>query len=111
MEVSLLLGRIDKDGIFVVTNCSNDAVPAGTRLTKIVKHQVALALPDIHRTVLGKVAAVDLVIQEITLRRWGPPVDVIPEGWSAGLKLTGEGAADLTNIFRAAAKNEQILLQ
>ncbi len=111
MEISLLLGRIERDGIFVVTNCTDGAVPVGTRLTKIIKHQVTLALPDIHRTVLGEVTTVDFFIEEITLKRWGTPVDFIPDGWSAGLKLTGEGIEDLTNIFLAKSENEQVLLQ
>ena len=107
----LLIGRIEGNGLVVVTNCFGYEIPVGKRFTQIIKHQVTPALPDIHRIDQGQAATVSLLIEEITLNKLAAPVEAIPEGWSAALMLTGDGVEVLIRIFQEAGIDEQIFLQ
>ena len=105
------LRRIEDGELLVVTNCTEQAISVGTRLTQVIKHRVTLKFPDIRRQDLGKVASVDVLIEEITLRKWGPPAQAIPIGWSAALKLAGPGVDTVIHVLQDAAKDEQVFLR
>ena len=111
MESSrLLIGRIEENGLVVVTNCADHDIPLGAQLSRLTKEQAASSLPDIIRTELGEFGSVSLVVEEITLKQWGSPVESIPMGWSAALRLSGTGIDTLIRVLEEAADSEQVFL-
>lgn len=106
----LVLRGLDKGGWLVLTNCLSREIPVGTRLTEISKIRFALVPPFHHTMDLGKVASVDLVITEISLRKWEEPVPAIPVGWSAGIKLAGTGLELVVKALQDAPRNETLFL-
>jgi len=107
----ILIGRIEKNGLVVVTNCADHNIPLGTQLSRLTKERVTLSLPDIYHTELGEFGSVSLVVEEITLKKWGSPVESIPIGWSAALRISGKGMDTLIRVLEEATDGEHVFLE
>ncbi|MBQ0936450.1 hypothetical protein [Ideonella paludis] len=92
----VLVDRIEPDGMVV---CSNGytAVPIGTTFTAICKTRVTASLPDFATVELGVAARVALTLDEVFVFR--KSLAEVPAGYSAGLRLHGEGLRDLSRLL------------
>ncbi|MDR3445850.1 MULTISPECIES: hypothetical protein [unclassified Dyella] len=107
----ILLGRVEAGGLLVVTNNTGKPIPVGTSFTQVIKHRVTVTHPDILSEDLGQVASVDILLEEITLQKGKGPIQVIPVGWSAAIKLVGVGVDTVIHALQNAEKNEKIFLK
>jgi hypothetical protein len=108
MTTDLLIGRVEPDGLVVVTNCADD-VPLGARFTELAKRRCTSPSPDLAFLDLRAIATVDLALDGVTIFR--KQFDIIPAGWSAGVRLSGTGLDLIIEVFNNKAKQEQVFLR
>lgn len=100
-----------KEQRFLVTNVAEKVIPVGMRITQVFKHNVTVKHPLVHRVDMGQVASVQVVTDQISLRMGDAPVPEIPIGWSAAIRLSGDGIDTLMKMLQNAEKDEQFLLR
>lgn len=107
--VDVFLDRIEHNGIIVVTNNAED-FPLGivfSELTKIrVDYSTELSPPP--RTELWSTPVNLRLIEAIIYRK---AVEIVPRGWSAGLRLAGVGMEAISDALKEKGKHEFVHLR
>jgi hypothetical protein len=106
--IDVLVNRIEPDGTVVGMN-GRSAVPLGTTFTAICKTRVDGAPPDLQSVELGVAARVSLTLSEVIVFR--KVLAEIPAGYSAGLRLHGEGLPVLEGLLRSKQSGEYVHLR
>ena len=100
------------DGLFAGGNGNsngNTCIPIGSVFTRVTKSRSEGKSPDVRTVDLGVVAQVSLTLEQVVIFR--KEVDAIPGGWSAGIRLTGDGVETLADILRTAGTREQVYIR
>jgi hypothetical protein len=99
-NIEFLVDRIESNGLIVGRN-GHTSVPVGTIFTSIGKTRVDGEPPDLSTIDLGHMASVRLTLKEVHI--WRTTVPEIPSGYSAGLRLEGDG---LENLLEAISQQQ-----
>jgi hypothetical protein len=104
----VLVDRIEPDGTVV---CSNGytAVPVGTTFTAICRTRVDASSPELATVELGVAAHIALTLNEVIVFR--KSLEEIPAGYSAGLRLYGEGLPVLSQLVGERQPGEFVHLR
>lgn len=107
--IDIFLDRIESNGIVVGTNHAGD-IPLGTVFTELVKIQRELDPSG------GESTSTELWSKSISLRLVGAiifrkSIQVIPRGWSAGMRLEGQGTDEIADALEEKKKAEFIHLR
>lgn len=104
----VLVDRIEPDGTVV---CSNGytTVPVGTTFTAICRTRVDSSSPELAVIELGVVAHIALTLNEVIVFR--KSLEEIPAGYSAGLRLQGDGLHVLSQLVGEKKPSEFVHLR
>lgn len=108
-SIDIFLDRIECGGIVVATNNADD-FSLGTVFTELVKVLVQSdpksSLAEV--TELWSTAISLRVTEAIIFRK---PVEIVPRGWSVGLRLEGLGMAEISKALENKGASEFIHLR
>jgi hypothetical protein len=102
-SLDIFLDRIESDGMFVATN-NADEVPVGTVFTQLVNVQGAVGSSSELCSTPVRLCLIEAVI-------FRKSVPAIPRGWSAGLRLEGEGLDSVISALSSKLAGEFIHLR
>jgi hypothetical protein len=106
--LDVLVDRIEPDGVVVCSNAYT-AVPVGTIFTAICKTRVDVSSSDLATVELGVAARIALTLDEVVVFR--KVVAAIPAGYSAGLRLRGDGLEVLSRLVGDRQRGEFVHLR
>jgi hypothetical protein len=106
--LEVFVDRIIKDGRAVVTNNSDASIPLGTLFAHLQLRRVPT-----HSRVPAEAASapteeVSLSVTEIDMYR--KPVDEIPRGYGAAIRLKGEGSEKLEDFLSRKTESMYVFL-
>lgn len=109
VSVDIFLDRIDRSGLVVATN-NADEFPLGTIFTELVKVRVEAGTEFSLRTTteLWSTKIQIRVVEAIIFRK---PVELVPRGWSVGLRLEGVGVDEIADALDGKANGEFVHLR
>lgn len=88
---------INPEGLLIGRNGDRD-IPVGTRFSKLRLCRVHKTNNEYQTEDLGNVASISLTLREV--HWYSQSIDLIPRGHSAGLRVDGDGLAELTEQLR-----------
>lgn len=109
-SADIFLDRIERGGIVVATNNADD-FDLGTIFTELVRIRVEFGSelsPPRPETELMYTPINLRVVEAIIFRK---PVEIIPRGWSVGLRLEGFGMKEISEALEGKGKGEFIHLR
>jgi hypothetical protein len=108
VSADIFLDRIER-GIVVATNNADD-FDLGTIFTELVRMRVEFGSEFSHRTETQLMSTpINLrVVEAIIFRK---PVEIIPRGWSVGLRLDGFGMKEVSEALEGKGKGEFVHLR
>ncbi|MDI3382560.1 hypothetical protein ACFPPF_16380 [Xenophilus aerolatus] len=101
-DIEIFIDRLE-DGLVVGTNNGVD-VPVGTVFRVVEKSRADGDTPDPETFDSWTLAQVNLRLSEVLVFR--KSIDVMPHGYSAGLRLDGEGFDALCGVFQKKRTTE-----
>lgn len=109
VSVDIFLDRIDRSGLVVATN-NADEFTLGTIFTELVKVRVEAGAEFSLRTTTEQWSTKIhiCVVEAIIFRK---PVELVPRGWSVGLRLEGVGVDEIADALDGKAKGEFVHLR
>jgi hypothetical protein len=105
-----LVESILNDGLVVGANGNID-VPLGTVFTELALTRVDGTPPELVSVELGAVASVRLTVREVENKFFRKPLQVIPRGHTAGLRLDGEGMERVREALRIKQPREYVSMR
>lgn len=105
--IDIFLDRIESNGIIVGTNNAGD-IPLDTTFTELVKIHVDLSSGASTSTALWSTSINLRLVDAIIYRK---SVQIIPRGWSAGLRLDGWGIEAIAGALKSKRKGEFLHLR
>ena len=108
-SADIFLDRIERGGIVVATNNADD-FDLGTIFTELVRIRVEFGSEFAPRTETELMhTPINLrVVEAIIFRK---PVEIIPRGWSVGLRLEGFGMKEISEALEGKGKGEYLHLR
>jgi hypothetical protein len=108
-SVDVFLDRIEPNGIIAVTN-NAEGFQLGIIFSELTKVRVdcSTELYPPPRTELWSTPINLRLIEAIIYRK---PVDIVPSGWSAGLRLEGVGMEAISDALKEKGKYEFVHLR
>jgi hypothetical protein len=107
LQIELLVNSV-QDGMFTLTNCTDEDVPLKTTLTTLYAR-------DAHRVGDGwesspprDVQSVSLTVETAEIFR--KKIDCIPRGFSAGVRLSGTGQEAVQKRLADKGRDTQVFL-
>ena len=105
--IEFWVDRIEKQGLVVGRNGYRD-IPVGFTFTHLSKARVDGPTHALQTTNLGRVALVQLRLEEVHWYR--RKIEFVPSGHSAGLLLQGEGLNELRKALAECGSGEYLSL-
>jgi hypothetical protein len=105
--IDIFLDRIEPNGLVIGTNNAGD-IPLETTFTELVKIQIDLTSGVSTSTALWSEPINLRLVDSIIFRK---SVQLIPRGWSAGLRLEGSGIETIANALKDKKIGEFIHLR
>lgn len=102
------IDRFEPDGLVVGRNGYED-IPLGTLFVALAKRRLDGEVPNVITVELGDLAAVDLRLTEVHWFR--KPLDFVPSGHSAGLRLEGAGLEVVATAIASKLEREFIYIR
>lgn len=106
-DIEIFIDRLE-DGIVVGTNNGAD-VPVGTVFKVVEKSRCEGDAPEFKTVELGTVVQVELRLSEVIVFR--KSIEVMPHGYSAGLRLDGDGLDALRRAVKEKERREFVWLR
>ena len=104
----LFVDRALDDGRFVVTNNSASDIPIGTVLTTLQSRLIDREGDAFRSMPLAEVEPVSLELLEVEVFR--KPIQAVPKGFSAAVRLQGNGSERLVEHLASKSKSIQVFL-